>query len=336
MAEACLECLARFHAVGWGRQDSAEFALPAGSVFCGPMGEFLRRYPDLHPSRTFADAKNDVIQKLLTTHTNQLEGTDRDPTIDALRALRAAMRSLTSTLSRWVDGVLQQGQGINTVIHGDPHAWSAVGWWGDFGCMLAQRRRIVSRYRATDVQVALRNARFTLGLSTHHPRRRRNFMWSVDPKTQQVGEVRLVDLQSVSRGVAALDVLYFIKQSCGTAEYDEHLRLLRLYHESLVAAGVGGYSFDALSLDYARCFLATFQFGGGVSTSKHSSDKRHAGTVAHIEKKIADCESGAQKWKSKWETAGYNDWLWKQQRRPINLRNLVRVRQLHAELLSVN
>ena len=126
-------------------------------------------------------------------------------------------------------------------------------------------------------------------------------MWSVDPETKRVRDVRLVDLQTVSRGIAALDVLYFIKMSCGTAEYDEHLRLLQIYHNALVAAGVASYySLDALRLDYARCFLATFMWNSAQETKAgHSSDKKMAGSVAYVKRKIAACDSGTKKWRSK-------------------------------------
>ena len=45
VAAACVAHIGRLHAAGWGRQDSADFAIPAGNAMMGLMNNFVRSYP---------------------------------------------------------------------------------------------------------------------------------------------------------------------------------------------------------------------------------------------------------------------------------------------------
>jgi hypothetical protein len=63
------------------------------------------------------------------------------------------------------------------------------------------------------------------------------------------GEMVVVDLQGVSSGRPAFDVTYFITTALTAEHRDEEQRLLRTYHDALVAGGVTSYSWDQLVLD---------------------------------------------------------------------------------------
>lgn len=70
----------------------------------------------------------------------------------------------------------------------------------------------------------------------------------------------VADWQLVGRGVGAHDVAYLLSGALdvGTAP-DVETELLRHYHASLCAAGVSGYSFEALVRDYRRGLLCALQ-----------------------------------------------------------------------------
>jgi hypothetical protein len=63
------------------------------------------------------------------------------------------------------------------------------------------------------------------------------------------GEIVVLDFQGLSSGRPAVDVAYFITTALTAEHRDEEERLLRSYHEALVAAGVSAYSFDELVRD---------------------------------------------------------------------------------------
>ena len=63
------------------------------------------------------------------------------------------------------------------------------------------------------------------------------------------GEMVVVDLQGLGSGRPAFDVAYFITTALTAEHRDEEQRLLRTYHDALVAGGVTSYSWDQLVLD---------------------------------------------------------------------------------------
>lgn len=72
-----------------------------------------------------------------------------------------------------------------------------------------------------------------------------------DDSAEGAGEVVVIDWQSISVGGGAADVGYFLGQNLAIADRREHEdALLHAYHDTLVANGVGGYSFDQFFQDY--------------------------------------------------------------------------------------
>jgi hypothetical protein len=63
------------------------------------------------------------------------------------------------------------------------------------------------------------------------------------------GEMVVLDFQGLSSGRPAVDVAYFITTALTAEHRAEEERLLRSYHDALVAAGVSSYSFDELVRD---------------------------------------------------------------------------------------
>ena len=63
------------------------------------------------------------------------------------------------------------------------------------------------------------------------------------------GETVVLDFQALAIGRPAVDVAYFITTALTAEHRDEEERLLRTYHDALVAAGVSGYPFDDLVRD---------------------------------------------------------------------------------------
>lgn len=72
------------------------------------------------------------------------------------------------------------------------------------------------------------------------------------------GDTVVLDFQALATGRPAVDVAYFITTALTAAHRDEEERLLRTYHEALVAAGVSDYPFDHLvrDSDLAKDLLA--------------------------------------------------------------------------------
>ncbi len=65
------------------------------------------------------------------------------------------------------------------------------------------------------------------------------------------GEVVVIDWQAISQGGGAADVGYFLSQNLTTIDRRTHEDdLLHAYHDTLVANGVSGYSFEQLQADY--------------------------------------------------------------------------------------
>jgi hypothetical protein len=63
--------------------------------------------------------------------------------------------------------------------------------------------------------------------------------------------VKMIDLQTMSKGGFVYDVGYLLSQSLSIADRrNNEDALLRGYHEGLVGRGVNGYSFDQLRADY--------------------------------------------------------------------------------------
>jgi hypothetical protein len=57
--------------------------------------------------------------------------------------------------------------------------------------------------------------------------------------------MKFIDFQLVIRATPAQDVAYLMGSSADKALWDEHgMRLLKLYHDALVAAGVRDYDWD--------------------------------------------------------------------------------------------
>jgi thiamine kinase-like enzyme len=76
-----------------------------------------------------------------------------------------------------------------------------------------------------------------------------------DPDQQPA--FRIVDWQTVGKGRAVSDVGYFLISSLPIEDRRQHeSRLLRLYHDLLLQAGVQDYSFDDCWLDYRLSALA--------------------------------------------------------------------------------
>ncbi len=65
------------------------------------------------------------------------------------------------------------------------------------------------------------------------------------------GAVQMIDFQTSAKGGGVYDVGYLLSQSVNTEDRrGNEGDLLRTYHDTLVAEGVGGYSFDQLKHDY--------------------------------------------------------------------------------------
>ena len=63
------------------------------------------------------------------------------------------------------------------------------------------------------------------------------------------GATVVLDFQALATGRPAVDVAYFITTALTAEHRDEEERLLRTYHDALLAAGVSGYPFDDLVRD---------------------------------------------------------------------------------------
>jgi aminoglycoside/choline kinase family phosphotransferase len=79
-------------------------------------------------------------------------------------------------------------------------------------------------------------------------------------------DVTVVDWQTIALGTAGSDVAYFIGAGLLPDARREHEdELVRGYYEALVAAGVGGFSFDELWRDYRRGSWAGLVMAVGAS-----------------------------------------------------------------------
>lgn len=77
------------------------------------------------------------------------------------------------------------------------------------------------------------------------------------------GEVVVLDWQGIGRGPGSYDLAYILGGSMETELRRENEEaIVRTYHDTLVAAGVSGYSFDELWQDYGLSHLQ-----GGLATS---------------------------------------------------------------------
>jgi aminoglycoside/choline kinase family phosphotransferase len=76
----------------------------------------------------------------------------------------------------------------------------------------------------------------------------------------------VVDWQTVTLGPAGADVSYFLGAGPSVEDRRFHeKRLVREYHDALVAAGVSGYSFDDCFTDYRRYAYAGYLMAVGAS-----------------------------------------------------------------------
>jgi len=82
------------------------------------------------------------------------------------------------------------------------------------------------------------------------------------PRDQRVDRTHIVDFQAVSANLGAYDLVYLFATfwtSTQRRDYDREARLLRQYHNTLQAARVMKYSWDALLVDY-RLMIAYMIF----------------------------------------------------------------------------
>ncbi len=66
------------------------------------------------------------------------------------------------------------------------------------------------------------------------------------------GDLLVIDFQSVGYGRPGYDVAYFVTTALSGEHRTEHTRLLRTYHDELVAAGVSDYRWEQLLDDTAK------------------------------------------------------------------------------------
>lgn len=77
------------------------------------------------------------------------------------------------------------------------------------------------------------------------------------------GDVVVIDWQGIGLGPGSYDLAYILGGSLETNVRREHEgKLLKAYHDSLLSAGVSGYSMDQLNQDYALSHLQ-----GGLATA---------------------------------------------------------------------
>ena len=116
MAHGLVRGLARLHALAWGQQEEQEWKLQGGSL-SGNFGECIQQWP--FKGGPYAAFLACDLDQLAVTHSQQC-----GDALPALKALKAAMASRDSAISTWVRGVREEGKGVNTVTHGDAHAWN--------------------------------------------------------------------------------------------------------------------------------------------------------------------------------------------------------------------
>jgi len=103
------------------------------------------------------------------------------------------------------------------------------------------------------------------------------------------GEIVVLDFQGLGLGRPAVDVAYFITTALTAEHRDEEQRLLRTYHDALVAAGVTTYSFDDLVHDgnLAKELLA-HRIVGGADVLDTSVDGEDASFFDLIQLRVLD------------------------------------------------
>jgi hypothetical protein len=96
-------------------------------------------------------------------------------------------------------------------------------------------------------------------------------------RTPEAPAISVVDWQGARLGPPLLDAAVFLA-SCVTPE-DRHAHedaLLRSYHDHLVAAGIGGFSYDDCRESYRRCSLWPFLLGIAVSVTIMQTERGDA------------------------------------------------------------
>jgi hypothetical protein len=200
-----------------------------------------------------------VLEDLRSTHTNP-PWPDPPSHIEA----RGAVSALAMIHAHWWEAPT-----LGTTI-GAPHthaslramvtsiAASLPGFLDALGDSLAPRdHRLLETVFGSSLAPWLRLADSRALTVTHGDAHTWNFLY---PRSGS-GLPYLIDWQLWHLDVGARDLAFLI-----ALHWDAKLRqeverpLLRLYHERLVAAGVGGYSFDELWLDYRRCVVRNLTF----------------------------------------------------------------------------
>ena len=95
--------------------------------------------------------------------------------------------------------------------------------------------------------------------------------------------VIVIDWQTIARGPGAYDLAYVLGGSLPVSDRREHEeRLVRGYHDRLVDAGVRGYDFDHLWLDYRRSHMANTSVAvitGGTMDLANERGRELVGTL---------------------------------------------------------
>ncbi len=96
-----------------------------------------------------------------------------------------------------------------------------------------------------------------------------------DDSSGTPGRVQMIDFQTCSKGGGVYDVGYLLSQSLGTEDRRANEEsLLKTYHDTLVANGVTGYSFEQIRHDYRIATLYSWVIPVfAVGTLDTSSDR---------------------------------------------------------------
>lgn len=99
----------------------------------------------------------------------------------------------------------------------------------------------------------------------------------------------VIDWQISVRSTGTYDLAYFLSQSLDVPTRREHEdRLLRRYHDGLVAGGVQDYSYDQCLLDYRRCVLFCWVYPViAIGTIAAANDRGRDLTIAMMERSAA-------------------------------------------------
>lgn len=97
----------------------------------------------------------------------------------------------------------------------------------------------------------------------------------------------IIDWQLTVRAVGAFDVSYFLTESLTVADRREHEeRLVRRYHEGLVAGGVKDYSFDECWDDYRLAMAAQFSITVVAALMNVGNERGQALAEAMVERQF--------------------------------------------------